>query len=82
RLSCSVAPIFDAQGLLRGCLNATCLNSAGPKESQYLTLQLVIMYARMIENSHFRQRYRDCLTLAIKPRDDITDLANEQLLAL
>ena len=82
RLSCSVAPIFDAQGLLRGCLNATCLNSDGPKESQYLTLQLVIMYARMIENSHFRQRYRDCLTLAIKPRDDITDLANEQLLAL
>lgn len=82
RLSCSVAPIFDAQGLLRGCLNATYLNSVGPKESQYLTLQLVIMYARMIENSHFRQRYRDCLTLAIKPRDDITDLANEQLLAL
>jgi transcriptional regulator of acetoin/glycerol metabolism len=82
RLSCSVAPIFDAQGLLRGCLNATSLNSDGPKEAQYLTLQLVIMYARMIENSHFRQRYRDCLTLAIKPRDDITDLANEQLLAI
>ncbi len=82
RLSCSVAPIFDAQGLLRGCLNATSLNSDGPKQAQYLTLQLVIMYARMIENSHFRQRYRDCLTLAIKPRDDITDLANEQLLAI
>ncbi|MEN0106685.1 MAG: sigma-54-dependent Fis family transcriptional regulator [Pseudomonas sp.] len=82
RLSCSVAPIFDAQGLLRGCLNATSLNSDGPKEAQYLTLQLVIMYARLIENAHFRQRYRDCLTLAIKPRDDITDLANEQLLAI
>ncbi len=82
RLSCSVAPIFDAQGLLRGCLNATSLNSDGPKEAQYLTLQLVIMYARLIENTHFRQRYRDCLTLAIKPRDDITDLANEQLLAI
>ncbi|WP_447591177.1 sigma-54-dependent Fis family transcriptional regulator [Aquipseudomonas campi] len=82
RLSCSVSPIFDAQGLLRGCLNATCLNSEGPKEAQYLTLQLVIMYARMIENAHFRQSYRDRLTLAIKPRDEITDLANEQLLAL
>ncbi len=82
RLSCSVAPIFDAQGALRGCLNATSLNSDGPKEAQYLTLQLVIMYARLIENAHFRQRYRDCLTLAIKPRDDVTDLANEQLLAI
>ncbi|MBA1279293.1 sigma-54-dependent Fis family transcriptional regulator [Stutzerimonas stutzeri] len=82
RLSCSVSPIFDAQGQLRGCLNATCLNSDGPKEAQYLTLQLVIMYARLIENAHFHQSYRDRLTLAIKPRDNITDLANEQLLAL
>ncbi|WP_243667177.1 GAF domain-containing protein [Pseudomonas brassicae] len=82
RLSCSVAPIFDAQGLLRGCLNATCLNSNGPKQAQYLTLQLVILYARLIENAHFRECYRDCLTLSLKPVDDIADLANEQLLAL
>ncbi|MDF2489145.1 MAG: modulated sigma54 specific transcriptional regulator, Fis family [Pseudomonas sp.] len=81
RLSCSVSPIFDAQGQLQGCLNATCLNSEGPKQAQFLTLQLVIMYARLIENTHFRQRYRDCLTLALKP-SDLTDLANEQLLAL
>lgn len=82
RLSCSVAPIYDAQNLLRGCLNATCLNSAGPKQAQYLTLQLVLMYARMIENASFRQRYCDRLTLSIKSQDDISDLANEQLLAL
>lgn len=82
RLSCSVAPIFNAQGLLQGCLNATCLNSNGPKESQYLTLQLVILYARLIENAHFRQNYRDRLTLSLKPIDEIADLANEQLLAL
>ena len=81
RLSCSVSPIFDAQGQLQGCLNATCLNSEGPKQAQFLTLQLVIMYARLIENTHFRQRYRDRLTLALKP-GDLTDLANEQLLAL
>ncbi|MGG2397980.1 sigma-54-dependent Fis family transcriptional regulator [Pseudomonas sp. SH1-B] len=82
RLSCSVAPIYDAQNILRGCLNATCLNSSGPKETQYLTLQLVIMYARMIENASFRQRYRDRVTLSLKSHDDISDLANEQLLAL
>ncbi|MCP1645921.1 transcriptional regulator of acetoin/glycerol metabolism [Pseudomonas citronellolis] len=82
RLSCSVAPIYDAQHNLRGCLNATCLNSGGPKEAQYLTLQLVILYARLIENAAFRQRYRDRLTLSVKARDEVADLAAEQLLAL
>ncbi|CAM4064975.1 Acetoin catabolism regulatory protein [Pseudomonas reidholzensis] len=82
RLSCSVSPIFDAHNQLLGCLNATCLHSEGPKQAQHLTLHLVTLYARLIENTHFRQRYRDRLTLALKPRDDITDLANEQLLAL
>jgi transcriptional regulator of acetoin/glycerol metabolism len=82
RLSCSVAPIFDALGNVRGCLNASCLNSNGPKAAQYLTLQLVIMYARMIENAYFRHSHRNTLTLMIKPCEAISDLANEQLLAL
>lgn len=82
RLSCSVSPIFDAQNRLRGCLNATCLNSNGPKELQHLTLHLVTMYARLIENAHFHQLYRKGMTLTIKPRDVIPDLVNEQLLAL
>jgi len=82
RLSCSVSPIFDSLGNVRGCLNASCLNSNGPKEAQYLTLQLVIMYARMIENAYFRHSHRNTLTLMIKPCDEISDLANEQLLAL
>ncbi|MFK3797072.1 sigma-54-dependent Fis family transcriptional regulator [Pseudomonas sp. NPDC088444] len=82
RLSCSVSPIFDSLGNVRGCLNASCLNSNGPKEAQYLTLQLVIMYARMIENAYFRHSHRNTLTLMIKPCEEISDLANEQLLAL
>jgi len=82
RLSCSVSPIFDAHNQLLGCLNATCLYNDGPKQAQHLTLQLVTLYARLIENSHFPQCYRDRLTLALKPRDDFSDLAAEQLLAL
>ena len=82
RMSCSVSPIFDPLGKLKGCLNASCLDMDGPKEAQHLTLQLVVMYARMIENAYFRHSYRDRLTLALKPRDEISDLANEQLLAL
>ena len=82
QLSCSVSPIFDSLGRVRGCLNASCLNSNGPKAAQYLTLQLVIMYARMIENAYFRHSHRNTLTLMIKPCEEISDLANEQLLAL
>lgn len=82
RLSCSVSPIFDSQNQLLGCLNATCLHNEGPKQAQHLTLHLVMLYARLVENTHFRQCYRDRLTLALKAHDDITDLANEQLLAL
>lgn len=80
RLSCSVAPLFDPQGALMGCLNASCLNSDGPKQAQYLTLQLVSLYARLIENASFRQRYADCAMLTVAGLDG--DLGNEQLLAL
>ena len=80
RLSCSVAPLFDPQGALMGCLNASSLNSGGPKQAQYLTLQLVSLYARLIENASFRQRYADCIVLTLTGRDG--DLGNEQLLAL
>lgn len=80
RLSCSVAPLFDPQGALMGCLNASCLNSGGPKQAQYLTLQLVMLYARLIENASFRQRYANCMMLTLGGLDG--DLGNEQLLAL
>lgn len=80
RLSCSVAPLFDPQGALMGCLNASCLNSGGPKQAQYLTLQLVSLYARLIENASFRQRYADCMMLTLGGLEG--DLGNEQLLAL
>lgn len=80
RLSCSVAPLFDPQGALMGCLNASSLNSGGPKQAQYLTLQLVTLYARLIENASFRQRYADRMMLTLAGVE--SDLGNEQLLAL
>ena len=78
--SCSVAPLFDPQGALLGCLNASCLNSGGPKQAQYLTLQLVSLYARLIENASFHQRYATCAMLTLG--GDAGDLGNERLLAL
>lgn len=81
-LSCSVAPLFDPQGALMGCLNASCLNTGGPKQAQYLTLQLVSLYALLIENASFRQRYADCILLTLTLTGHSGDLGNEQLLAL
>jgi transcriptional regulator of acetoin/glycerol metabolism len=81
-LSCSVTPIFDPLGNLKGCLNASCLGATGLKESQYLTLQMVMMYGRMIENSYFRQTYRSQITMNIKEVNNFSDLAQEQLLAI
>ncbi|MCQ4258121.1 sigma-54-dependent Fis family transcriptional regulator [Stutzerimonas stutzeri] len=79
-LSCSVAPLFDPQGDLMGCLNASCLNSGGPKQAQYLTLQLVSLYARLIENASFRQRYASSAMVTLG--GDAGDLGNERLVAL
>jgi len=81
-MSCSVTPIFDPLGDLKGCLNASCLGATGSKDSQYLTLQMVMMYGRMIENSYFRQTYRSQITLYIKETNNFSDLAQEQFLAI
>ena len=82
QLSCSVTPIFDPMGELRGCLNASCLGASKNKENQFLTLQMVMMYGRMIENSYFRQAYRHQVTMSIRPTESFADLIQEQLLAV
>ena len=81
-LSCSVTPIFDPMGELRGCLNASCLGADKNRSSQFMTLQMVMMYGRMIENSYFRKTYRNQMTLNIRPAESFFDLAQEQLLAV
>jgi transcriptional regulator of acetoin/glycerol metabolism len=82
QLSCSVTPIFNPMGELQGCLNASCLGASGNKENQFLTLQIVMMYGRMIENSYFRQSYRNQITMSIRPTESFADLVQEQLLAI
>jgi transcriptional regulator of acetoin/glycerol metabolism len=81
-LSCSCTPIFDPLGYLKGCLNASRIGAPKDKQSQFLTLQLVQMYGRMIENSFFRQSYRNQITMKIRPLKRFSDLVKEQLIAL
>lgn len=82
QLSCSVTPIFDPLGNLKGCLNASCLGATENKDNQFLTLQMVMMYGRMIENSYFREIYRSQVTMRIKETKNFSDLAQEQLIAV
>lgn len=81
-LSCSTAPIFDSLGNFMGCLNASCLAANGGKETQFLTLKLVTMYARMIENSHFHHFHRNNIIISIKPMNNFGEEGQESLIAL
>lgn len=81
-LSCSTAPIFDSLGNFMGCLNASSLRANGGKETQFLTLKLVTMYARMIENSHFHHFHRNNIIIAIKPMHNFGEEGQECLIAL
>jgi transcriptional regulator of acetoin/glycerol metabolism len=81
-LSCSTAPIFDSLGNFMGCLNASCSTGSGGKETQFLTLKLVTMYARMIENSHFYHFHRNNIIIIIKPMNNFGEEGQECLIAL
>lgn len=81
-LSCSTSPIFDSLGNFMGCLNASCLTDNGGKETQFLTLKLVTMYARMIENSHFHHFHRNNIVINIKPINNFGEEGQECLIAL
>jgi len=81
-LSCSTAPIFDSLGNFMGCLNASSLKGSGGKETQFLTLKLVTMYARMIENSHFHHFHRNNIVIDIKSMNNFGEEGQECLIAL
>jgi len=57
-LTCTAAPVYDDQGLLKAVLDISALTSPSGKESQHLALQLVKMYAAQVENASFLQRFR------------------------
>jgi sigma-54 dependent transcriptional regulator, acetoin dehydrogenase operon transcriptional activator AcoR len=80
-LSCTVAPIFGAEGRLAGVLNVTsmqCTNHA----LQAVVRELVISSARRIENVYFDRRHAKARVLRLSRHDDFCDGAAEARLAL
>ena len=80
-LSCTVAPIFGAEGRLAGVLNVTSMQSSN-HALQAVLRELVSSSARRIENLYFDRRHARVRVLRISRHDDFCDGAAEARLAL
>lgn len=80
-LSCTVAPIFGAEGRLAGVLNVTSMQSSN-HALQAVLRELVSSSARRIENLYFDRRHARVRVLRLSRHDDFCDGAAEARLAL
>lgn len=81
-LSCTVAPVYNAQGTLNAVLDISRLTSPQPKESQHLALQLVKMYAHHVENASFLHSFRRDWVLRLSAVPQFLEVNPEYLLAI
>lgn len=68
-LSCSGAPIFDSDARLVAVLDVSSIDSDLSARAHALTLPLVTMSARLIEERLFRERFRKEWIIAVAPHD-------------
>ncbi len=80
-LTCSASPIFDPQGRLLAVLDASSVNSQDSKQSQFHTLALSTLSAKIIENCHFLQSFRRHWVLRFHQRPEFVGLLSEGMLA-
>ena len=81
-LTCSAAPILDAEGKLLAVLDASALYSPDDKRSQALVLQLVSATAKKIENAHFLKTYDDFWIIRLSRRREFAEVVTDGLIAL
>jgi transcriptional regulator of acetoin/glycerol metabolism len=81
-LTCSAAPLFNADGSLLGVLDASALYSPDDKRSQHLVLQLVKNTARAIENAHIMERYGHLCIVRLGSRREFVEVMTEGVLAV
>ena len=80
-LTCSGAPIFDPSGQLLAVLDASSARSRDSRQSQFHTAALVTLSAKLIENCHFLQRYRQHWVLRFHTRPEFVGTISEGMLA-
>lgn len=81
-LTCTAAPICDPHGNMMAVLDISALNSPKASESQNFGLSLVTLYARMIEDAYFLQRYRDTLVIRFDTAREFVHVNGRGLIAL
>ncbi len=80
-LTCSAAPIFDPQGQLLAVLDISSVSSQDSKQSQFHTLALAALSARMIEHCCFLRAFREQWVLRFHSRPEFMGQGCEGLLA-
>jgi len=69
-LSCSAAPIFDADGRLMAVLDVSAIDPDQSERAHALTGALTLASARVIEERFFREEYRQAWIVAVAPPED------------
>ncbi|MCP5196128.1 MAG: sigma-54-dependent Fis family transcriptional regulator [Gammaproteobacteria bacterium] len=81
RLTCSAAPIFDPQNQLLAVLDISSVSSQDSRQSQFHTLALAALSARMIEHGFFLRMFRQQWILRFHHQPEFIGGSNEGLLA-
>ena len=81
-MSCSASPIWNAEGELLGALDISFFDCKDSRASQVATSALAAMSARIIEQLHFAQQYRDALVMHFHEHPEFFGLPYESLLAI
>jgi len=81
-LTCTAAPIFDPFDNLIATLDISSLYSVPDKESQYLTLQLVLLYAKKVESANFFAQFVGKWVIRFGKSNEFVDVIADDLIAL
>jgi transcriptional regulator of acetoin/glycerol metabolism len=81
-LTCSASPVFDPQGDLLAVLDVSSARHDVSRQSQFHTMALVNLSAKMIESSYFLRHFDDHWLLRFHLQAGSVGLFSEGLLAL
>ena len=80
-LTCSASPVFDAQGELLAVLDVSSTRQDMSRQSQFHTMSLVNLSAKMIESCYFLRRFEGQWLLRFHLQAEYVGLFSEGLLA-
>ncbi|WP_218567890.1 sigma-54-dependent Fis family transcriptional regulator [Pseudomonas sp. LTJR-52] len=80
-LTCSAMPVFDPAGNLQAVLNVSTVREQQSRQSQFHTMALTTLSAKLIENGFFLQHCKQDYLLRFHTQPEFLGLLSEGLLA-